>query len=46
MGFKDLTLASSSLMTCNESLIEHIKRRYHPDLHLRHARQAGGFPTA
>lgn len=25
MGFKDLTLASSSLMSCNENLIEHIK---------------------
>ncbi len=25
MGFRDLTLASSSLMSCNASLIEHIK---------------------
>lgn len=25
LGFKDLTLASSSLMTCNDSLIEHIQ---------------------
>ncbi|SFM97354.1 citrate lyase subunit alpha / citrate CoA-transferase [Izhakiella capsodis] len=25
MGFRDLTLASSSLMTCNEPLIEHIR---------------------
>jgi citrate lyase subunit alpha/citrate CoA-transferase len=25
MGFKDLTLASSSLMSCNENLIEHIE---------------------
>jgi citrate lyase subunit alpha/citrate CoA-transferase len=25
LGFKDLTLASSSLMTCNDALIEHIR---------------------
>ena len=25
MGFKNLTLASSSLMTCNDALIEHIE---------------------
>ena len=25
MGFKDLTLASSSLLSCNTPLIEHIK---------------------
>lgn len=25
MGFKGLTLASSSLMTCNDALIEHIE---------------------
>ncbi len=25
MGFKGLTLASSSLMTCNDALIEHIQ---------------------
>ncbi|AFJ45778.1 citrate lyase subunit alpha [Shimwellia blattae] len=25
MGFRDLTLASSSLMTCNDALIEHIR---------------------
>lgn len=26
LGFKNLTLASSSLMTCNDELIEHIQR--------------------
>ena len=36
LGFKNLTLASSSLLNCHDPLIEHIQEwRYHAYLHLR-----------
>lgn len=43
MGFKNLTTASSSLMTCNDALIEHIESGVITRIYtFRHARQAGG----
>lgn len=43
MGFRDLTLASSSLIDAHWPLIEHIKKwRGAADLHLRAARQVRG----